>query len=86
MQEFIIDLSDIRNENDFHNILASTFDFPSYYGRNFSAIFDLLGEYDNKKISITFLNCKNVKTEITQMMNILTEILDELQIHYNQVA
>ncbi len=37
-----IDGREIASEQDFHKILASRLDFPTYYGRNLDALWDTL--------------------------------------------
>lgn len=38
----LVDLSDVRTIEAFHEALATTLDFPEYYGRNLDALWDCL--------------------------------------------
>lgn len=55
----MVDLSTVKNKEDLHNLLARTFDFPEYYGKNLDALFDLITE-PHKFWNVTFENCSEV--------------------------
>ena len=44
MEQIRINLSQIENEESFHDLVVSAFSFPSYYGRNKDAFWDCLTE------------------------------------------
>lgn len=41
----LLDLSGIRDEEAFHEYVASSLGFPEYYGRNLDALWDCLTDY-----------------------------------------
>lgn len=41
---YIINCKVITNITDFHNQIKEVLELPDYYGKNFDALFDLLGE------------------------------------------
>ena len=45
-QVFVFDGSKVYNLEHAHRVLASLLDFPSYYGHNLDAMFDLLSTYN----------------------------------------
>lgn len=57
--DFVVDLSTVKNKDDLHNLLARTFDFPEYYGKNLDALFDLITE-PHEFWNVTFENCSEV--------------------------
>ena len=49
-----IDLTGCKYTGQLHDILSAALDFPSWYGRNWSALYDLMStEVDVDKIIIT---------------------------------
>ena len=45
-QVYVFDGSKVYNLEEAHKQLAEILDFPSYYGRNLDALFDLLSTYN----------------------------------------
>ena len=43
--QITIDLTPIRNMEDFHDKICETLDCPPYYGRNLDALYDVLTDY-----------------------------------------
>ncbi len=44
MKKIILDLRNVRTIQGLHAYLAQEFGFPSYYGRNLDALYDMLTE------------------------------------------
>ena len=42
--EFTVDLSEVKNREDLHEVLKETLSLPSYYGKNLDALYDVLME------------------------------------------
>ncbi len=42
MRDLLLDAEMIHTRDELHDILAATFSFPEWYGRNLDAVYDLL--------------------------------------------
>lgn len=46
MEGITLDISEVRAQRDFHDLVARVLEFPHYYGRNLDAFWDCLTELD----------------------------------------
>ena len=55
MTEIYLDISDLDTDENIHNYFTETFEFPSYYGRNFDALYDMMSTIgEDTKLCIDF--------------------------------
>lgn len=70
--DFTVDLGTVQSKDDLHNILSTTFNFPSYYGRNLDALFDLIME-PHDEWNIVFKNSVAAEQVLGDYFNSLKE-------------
>lgn len=46
IQKIHIDLSSVENKQSLFDVFASTFSFPSYFGNNWDALYDMMSSLD----------------------------------------
>jgi RNAse (barnase) inhibitor barstar len=66
MKHIEIDISDVRDWNDFHDLFAKTFNFPDYYGRNMNAWIDCMEEF---ALEYVCLNLKVIGMQELKLSN-----------------
>ncbi len=52
MRELLLDAEMLRTRDELHDVLAATFDFPQWYGRNLDALYDLLTDCPNTRLTL----------------------------------
>lgn len=78
----IIDLGQVETQQDFHEVLAVSLDFPDYYGHNLDALWDVLATQDLRDTVIEFHSARRFFDHNSpQFLKALHEILDDLQEH-----
>lgn len=60
----IINGSDIKNETDFHRALSKALSFPSYYGFNLHALWDVLSTDIERPVTIIWNDSEKSKTQM----------------------
>jgi len=71
----------INGMDDIHDIFVRALNLPSYYGRNFDALYDVLTDttISNKKIKVEIINIKELEIRIGQRdLDLLLAILSEI--------
>ncbi|MBN8693365.1 MAG: barstar family protein [Bacteroidetes bacterium] len=61
MTQKTIDLGGIKSSLDFHNKLSAELNFPSYYGKNWDAFWDMISNSVDLPNVIRFTNCGHAK-------------------------
>lgn len=79
---YIIDFTNIDNIGEFHDAIQKGLDFPDYYGKNWSALWDCLTDMSGE-ISIEIHGFDTVKGKFPEAAEMLTEILSEWR-HYDE--
>lgn len=80
--KIILDLTDCRYIDEFHRRIMEAFDFPSWYGANWNAFWDLIrGTRDNTLVEIRGVSSlpAALKAEVEEMAGILQENKEEMQ-------
>jgi len=78
----VLDVTGCKNLDDLHRKIKWAFDFPDYYGENWSAFDDLIGEIgDNTVIEIKGISSlsKEFDWHIKTMLEILEENKEEIK-------
>ena len=52
----IINGNDIKTESDFHKYIALALNFPSYYGKNLDALWDVLSTDIERPVTLVWKN------------------------------
>lgn len=73
MKKAIIDLTDCKHSIDLHERIRVGMNFPDWYGRNWSAFWDMI----NKETDCEFVTVKGSKTVSASLENSI-EIMREL--------
>jgi len=64
MKEYILDGNMMKDKESTHLYLKEVFKFPEYYGKNLDALYDLLTEMGDVKITIK--NSKQIKNYLSE--------------------
>lgn len=73
--------ANIRSMDDIHDIFVKALKLPSYYGRNFDALYDVLTDstITNKKINVEILDVKELEIRIGERnLDLFLTILSEI--------
>ena len=76
MQEVTIRGIDFDNILEVHDYLAEKLDFPDYYGRNLSALYDVLTDICNDTriiIDLTEMTDDNLAEELERMVEVMSD-------------
>lgn len=77
-----IQLDQFNNINELHEYIANELDVPSYYGRNFDALYDVLSTYC-KRLEIHIYGIDNLfgqyRDDVDTLLDMLEYIVDENQ-------
>lgn len=84
----VLDLTGSNEKTDLHQILAQTFDFPDYYGRNWAALWDCMTDLacSYKKLTIQVRGVIGMEKEWYESCADLFELLDDLSKEYPHVS
>ncbi|HCA29436.1 MAG TPA: hypothetical protein DEP23_07675 [Ruminococcaceae bacterium] len=80
--KIILDLTDCRYIDELHLRIMEAFDFPSWYGANWDAFWDLIrGTRDNTLVEIYGVSSLSaaLKAEVEEMIGILQENKEGMQ-------
>lgn len=83
-----INLSQCRYMQDVHQLLSHSFDFPRYYGNNWSAFWDCLEDFClswNKSISIRISGWNAMPSDLQDACKPMREILGRAQQKYPHI-
>ena len=76
MKKAVIDLTDCKYIIDLHERIKTGMGFPDWYGRNWSAFWDMI----NKETDCEFITIKGSKTvtkELEKSVEIMRELLEK---------
>lgn len=76
MQEVYVNGSDFDNLEEVHEYLAEELDFPGYYGKNLSALYDVLTDI-SEEIKIT-MDLSDIRDgSFLREMERMTEVMED---------
>lgn len=52
MRDLLINAEMLTTRDKLHDVLAMTFDFPEWYGRNLDALYDMLASCANTRLTL----------------------------------
>ena len=73
-----IDGSDIGSEADFHEKIAKAMDFPSYYGKNLDALWDVLSADIERPVTLVWENSAYSKASMGNGFSKILDILNKV--------
>lgn len=79
MQEVYINGSEFDTPEEVHEFLAEELDFPDYYGKNLSALYDVLTELSEDTrivLNLSDVNEENMIEMLERMAEVLTDAAD----------
>ena len=69
---------DFTNCNDMHKLLKEIFEFPDYYGENWSAFWDCLRDFYDSPSIVEIYGLYKLPKEFDEDIEIMLRILDRL--------
>ena len=79
---YILDFSNIQYYGDVHKIIKEAFDFPDYYGENWSAFWDCLTDMVGRPICVQIFGLDRFQKGFPDSCAKMLEILERLR-HWN---
>ena len=80
---YILDFRNIKYYGDVHKIIKEAFDFPDYYGENWSAFWDCLTDMVDDPIHIQILGLNEFQKKFPEGCEKMIEILERLRHWHN---
>ncbi len=74
----VISGSDIRSEADFHRKISEAMDFPSYYGKNLDALWDILSTDIERPITLVWENAALSKESMGDSFYKIVDLLNRV--------
>ena len=75
---YVLDGEKINSELDFFNEIAKIFEFPNYFGKNWDAFYDCLGDFDGNGNPAIALIWDNTTSTINNSLYVFVRCLTEL--------
>ncbi len=83
MKKYTIDFTNVKNYIDFYDVISDSFNFPSWFGRNPDAIWDLLTGYIETPAEINVINADVLNDDVTYDYRYFYVILQELSVEHS---
>ena len=80
-ENYILDFANVKTWIDIHAIIAKEFDFPDYYGCNWSAFWDCLTDMVGRPVHIEIIGLNVIEQKFGDEAKIMVDILKEFK-HY----
>jgi len=77
-----VNLSEIKTNEDLHQLLKEKLEFPSFYGMNWNAFWDAISGLVEMPIMIRICGWSKVKVWLPTDTEILEELLEKLKEEY----
>ena len=83
-EKYILDFSGVKTWIDIHATIEKEFDFPDYYGRNWSAFWDCMTDLiDSDGLNIEIIGLDKIYGDYKKDVDLLIKILKRLKHVYN---
>jgi ribonuclease inhibitor len=88
MNELIIDLKEVNTKQDLHSLLSDKFGFPDWYGNNWDAFWDLIGDSEIVELpdKLTFIGFKELSEKLPKDAQMLQQCFLDLKKEYPSIA
>lgn len=73
----VLDLTNVRSTDQLHDLLASFFGFPDYYGRNWDAFDECIADFAPAG-SLTLRGFQKLRSVLPRDADLLKQCLDDL--------
>ena len=80
---YILDFRNIQYYGDVHKIIKEAFDFPDYYGENWSAFWDCLTDMVGRPIYVQIFGLDRFQKDFPDSCAKMLEILERLRHWHN---
>ena len=74
---YVVDFSNVKYYSEIHEILADAFDFPDYYGKNWSALWDCLTDLMGRETNVEIYGLQVIRDKFGDTADKLIEILKD---------
>jgi ribonuclease inhibitor len=74
----IIDGDDIHTEADFHKKIAEALEFPSHYGKNLDALWDVLSTDIERPITLVWKNSASSRSAMGESFGKIVDLLNKI--------
>lgn len=75
---YILDFTNVKHYGEIHKIIKEAFDFPDYYGENWSAFWDCLTDMVDDPIHIQIFGLSVFRSKFPDSCETMLEILERL--------
>ena len=80
---YILDFRHVKSYDEVHKIIREAFDFPDYYGENWSAFWDCLTDMVGiDPIHVQIFGLERFRSKFPEQCTTMLDILERLR-HYN---
>ena len=81
MQTITLDFSECNYIYDIHEVIKNNLDFPDYYGRNLSALWDCLDGYTDEDLCIQLKGISSLSSELQEVISEILTIFERVHKH-----
>ena len=78
MEKILLDFSDCKHLREIHKVLKESFEFPDYYGENWSALWDCLDYWCNDPTRVEIYGLHTLPKEFDEGIKIMLRIFDDV--------
>ena len=79
MNIITLDFSKIKTDDEMHQLLKDTFNFPDFYGRNWDAFWDMINDYINTPVIVKIVGLNKLPYELKEESEIMLKVFSDLK-------